>query len=300
MEFAHRQEQSSPFASGWSARPVSHDNFESESGRHGAPHQSAFMSSPVHDPEVLQCRLDLMSHWADEPDHRRETSKKQRTNRPRSAFDRLTGGEQGTSVAMNKAPSQLVLPREMTQALQVAWNQSLPQGQAKEQGGLLVRNRDGSMRWLRAAPGTEKEISLNYDEVSPQQTLLAGAHTHPYGAEEFDFTDVPFSGRDLAELVDAPHRLSIVQSGEALFGAARTREFDALVKSRDEAGRQSLSNEIERFWQTIYDAAEGGTPEKSEAATRATSEWFHLLYYAGKQGTMRRVDTSVNTEAGGR
>jgi len=300
MEFAQRSESSSQSQVFSRSGALSQRPFEPESGMARSVQNDSYSPGPVSDPAVLQCRMDLMAHWADEPERRVVRSKPQRPNVVRSGFDRLTSGERGHSLAMKNAPSEIALPKEMTQAMQVAWNQSLPEGRAKEQGGLLVRNKNGSLKWLRSAAGTAKEISLNYNDVDSEQTILAGGHTHPYDHNEFDFTDVPFSGRDLAEQVRESQRLSIVQSGDAMFGSARTREFEDLVNSRDEAGKAALSREIEHFWDAVYEDTKGSTPEKSEAATRATAEWFHLLYYTGKQGALKRVDTSASSEVGGR
>lgn len=300
MEFEHRLEKSSQSGPFQTYRPMS-----GLTGNHEWRTDQSSQHDPVTaertvDPAALQCRLDLMSHWADEPDHRPARSKAQKANPPRSGFDQLTSGEHGHSISMRKAPSQVVLPQEMTQAMRVAWNQSLPMGDAQEQGGLLVRNQDGSLKWLRSNPGNSREIKLNYRGVNPHQRLLASGHTHPYDKGEHNFTNVPFSGRDLAEHVFENQRLSVVQSGEGMFGSARTKEFDEMVNARDELGQLALSEEIEKFWQSYYDNADGDTPEKAEAATRATSDWYHLLYYTGKQGVLRRVDTSPKPEAGGK
>lgn len=298
MELEHRiakTSQSHPFQS---YQPMSGALGNHEWRGESFLQQTPFTPERTVNPAVLQCRLDLMSHWADEQDRPPARSKAQKSSPPRNGFEQLTSGEHGHSISMRKAPSQVVLPREMTQAMRVAWNQSLPLGEAQEQGGLLVRNQDSSLKWLRSSPGNSREIKLNYSGVNPNQRILASGHTHPYGQGEYNFTNVPFSGRDLAEHVFEKQRFSVVQSGEGMFGSARTKEFDEMVNARDELGQLALSEEIEQFWQSYYDNADGDTPEKAEAATRATSDWYHLLYYTGKQGVLRRVDTSPKQEGG--
>jgi hypothetical protein len=191
---------------------------------------------------------------------------------------------------MRKAPAQIKLPTPLAQGMQIAWNQSLPLGNAQEHGGQLVRNKDGSLKWLPHAPGDADGIVLDYEGTSPHQKLLAGVHTHPYSTEEGNLTHMPFSGTDLGDQVYEQNRLSLVQSGEGLFGSARTREFDALVAQRDEAGREELARDIRRFFHTLYKNGKGNPQERAEAANRATSEHYHLLYYAGKNGILTKVD----------
>lgn len=300
MEFEHRIQETAPSHPFLSSQPMSRTKGNHEWSAEPASQHVPFTPEYTADPTVLQCRQALMSHWADEPERHPVRSKSKRASDSRNGFDQLTSGEHGHSIAMQKAPSEIVLLKEMTQGMQVAWNQSLPLARAQEQGGMLVRNRDGSRKWLRSDPGDANQITLDYDLVDPQQRLLANGHTHPYDKADHNVTDVPFSGRDLAAHVTGQERLSIVQSGAGLFGAARTREFDEMVSALDQRGQEALPKEIERFWQNIYDHFEGTVPQKAEAATRATTDWFHLLYYRGKQGILRRVDTMAKQEAGGK
>lgn len=104
---------------------------------------------------------------------------------------------------------------------------------------------------------------------------------------------MPFSGQDLNVHPIEPQRLSMVQSGTGLFASARTKEFEELVKARGDAARWDISSEIEEHWNTIYGCVPGNMQQKAEAAIRATSAYYHLLYYAGQSGTLRKVDTSI-------
>ena len=80
-----------------------------------------------------------------------------------------------------------------------------------------------------------------------------------------------------------------VRTGQGLFGSARTLEFDALVKARGQAGEEALADEIRDFWKGAFFGQPGDSRERAEAATRVTSERYHLLYYVGKQGILNRV-----------
>lgn len=242
--------------------------------------------------------MELMAHWADGPLHHPTHHTPRKPRARRSGFDQLTSGVHGQSISMKHAPNQLVLPKEMTQGMGVAWNQSLPRGDSQEQGGLLLRNKDGSLKWLPSRPGDSQQITLTYDDVNPHQKLLANGHTHPYAKEEQGFTRVPFSGGDLAAQVFDEEKLSIVQSGDAMFASAKTREFDDLIKERGPTGKWTLAKEIEKFWRSNYRQAEGDLREKAEVATRATADWYHLLYYAGKPGMLQRVGTAAKSDAG--
>lgn len=244
------------------------------------------LPSRTGDPAVLQRRMDLLGHWADASGPHAAGSKKSQSG---SGFELISEGNQGRSVGEMSAPSQLALPREMTQGMQTAWNQSFPIGESREQGGLLVRNRDGSLKWLPGQAGSSSQFSPNYDDASPHQSVVAVGHTHPYSYREHNLTNVPFSGDDLAQHVFEQQRLSIVQSGQGLFGSARTLEFDALVKARGQAGEEALADEIRELWKGAFFSHPGDSRERAEAATRATSERYHLLYYVGKQGILNRV-----------
>ena len=50
---------------------------------------------------------------------------------------------------------------------------------------------------------------------------------------------------------------------------------------------------IEKHWKTIYWCVPGDTRQKAEAATRATSAHYHLLYYAGENGKLKQIDTAA-------
>lgn len=295
MEFAHRPKESSQSDSQTFSPSKITPALEQDAVAEAAAHDTC-RQRPAIDKEVQRCRMELMANWADEPLHDPAPRDLRKSNSRRDGFDALTSGVHGQSISMQQAPSQIVLPKEMTEGMRVAWNKSLPMGSSQEQGGLLLRNRDGSLKWLASKPGDSQQITLNYDDVNPNQMLLANGHTHPYSKEELGHTRVPFSGGDLAAQVFDEEKLSIVQSGDAMFASAKTREFDALIKGRGPGGRWALSKEIEKFWRNNYREAAGDLREKAEVATRATADWYHLLYYSGKQGALQRVNTTAKND----
>ena len=156
-----------------------------------------------------------------------------------------------------------------------------------------MQNADGSLQWLAGKEGDSGHFLPNFADAKPAQTVLATGHTHPYAASEGGYTDVPFSGDDLKVHPVEGQRASIVQSGNGQFASVRSKEFEELVQARGNAARYAISSEIEEHWNTIFDCVKGNTRERSEAATRATSAHFHLLYYAGKNGRLSKVDTST-------
>ncbi|MBW1880819.1 MAG: hypothetical protein JRJ84_20890 [Deltaproteobacteria bacterium] len=207
--------------------------------------------------------------------------------RARWAFDQVAAG----NASVQSPDDVLVLPPELVQGVQAAWDASLPAGRAQEQGGIFVRNSDGSYEWERGAPGSAGAFTPNHADVADDETLVGVGHTHPYAAHEGGHTDVSFSGGDIGAMATDPDNLQVVQSGESRFLVSRTAEFDALLAGLDDAGRLVLRREIEDFWDRQYTGAPGTLPEAAEIATRATCERYHLLYYRGRGSALDRVET---------
>lgn len=258
-------------------------------------------------PEVDEQRTNVVSHWVDGPSlvAERAADRKSpaaRHTRPQpfiqpfmrdDSFERLTLGDHGEYVSESNAPAALTLPAELTLGMNQAWDKSLPRGRAQEQGGVMVQNQDGTLKWLAGKPGDSKHFLPNFADVKREQTVLSTGHTHPYSQREGGHNRVPFSGQDLNVHPVEDQRLSMVQSGKGLFASARTKEFEELVKSRGAAERLNISAEIEEHWNTIYACVPGEIRQRAEAATRATSAHYHLLYYAGQGGTLTKVDTAI-------
>ena len=209
--------------------------------------------------------------------------------RGRLAFDEAAAG---TDSVCSPA-DQLVLPAVLVDGMQGAWDDSFDNnGDAQEQGGLIVRNPDGSYEFKRGAGGNQGTFPPNYGDLDPDETLVGIGHTHPYSEDEGGYTGVTFSGGDLGAFAVDGDRLQVVQSGDVTLVVTVTQEFDAILASLDQAGKQALNAEMNTFWDTEYAAASGDLKQSAEIATRKTCDKYHLLYYKGSGDTVNRVDTS--------
>ncbi|MBW1881589.1 MAG: hypothetical protein JRJ84_24795 [Deltaproteobacteria bacterium] len=81
--------------------------------------------------------------------------------RARWAFDQVAAG----NASVQSPDDVLVLPPELVQGVQAAWDDSLPAGRAQEQGGILVRTSDGSYEWEPGAAGSAGAFTPNYGNV---------------------------------------------------------------------------------------------------------------------------------------
>jgi hypothetical protein len=189
-------------------------------------------------------------------------------------------------------PDSMKLPEELTTGLKGAWADSFPGGKSQEQGGILVRNKDGSYEYKRGPSGTSGTFTTNYGDKGADQTLIGGSHTHPYDKSEGGYTGVSFSGADIAGMVYWQDKLHVVQAGDVQFVLVRTEEFQAQVDALDDKGKEALYYEISDHWDKGFAAAKGKLPERAETATKATCAKYKLSYYRGKEGTVSKVDTS--------
>lgn len=252
-----------------------------------APTQAA---TPVLQPTAEKA-APVVSHWAEQgPKAEEDAKKKPPVNDP--GFEQIIG----QNLQEGKAPDQITLPKALTDGMQAGWDKSLPLGQAREQGGNLVRNKDGSFAYRHGKSVSGDFFSPDYSDVGKDQSLVGVGHTHPYSQDEGGFTDVSFSGGDLSSIVYETQPLNIVQSGETLFIVARTVEFEKLLEGKDREEKKKLAAQIEAVWDKVYQGTKGKIPERAEAATRATCHAFHLVYYRGKGSTLARVDTSESTK----
>jgi LysM repeat protein len=206
----------------------------------------------------------------------------------RAAFEQVTSDD----MAKSDAPDELILPPALVEGMQTAWDGSLPGGHSKEQGGILVRNADGSYEWKAGTESTAGTFTPNFGDKEADEDLLATGHSHPYDATESGHEDVSFSGGDLANLVVQPVRLKAVQSGAGTFVVTKTEEFDVMVDALDTAGRETLQQDMKDLWNTTFRATSGSFQERVEAAVEAVCETYHLIYYSGGGNTVQRVDGS--------
>lgn len=210
---------------------------------------------------------------------------------PDAAFKTLTGQEKET-VSEADAPKNVKLPKELVQGMQKAWDGSLPGGKSQEQGGFLVKNKDDKYEWRAGAAGDSGSFSPNYSDIKAGEKEVALGHTHPYDKSEGGYTNVPFSGQDLARQVYVNDPLSVVQSDKGMFGSARTKEFEKMLEGLDDKGKKKLFDEMKKGWDDTYKKSKGQLPDRADAATKAIAHKYHLLYYKGTGDTMNLVDTA--------
>ena len=205
-------------------------------------------------------------------------------------FDRASGDK---SLKLEDTPGSMQLPDELTAGMKGAWADSFPGGKSQEQGGVLLRNKDGSYEFKRGAAGTSGMFPHSgYAEPGKDQTLIGSGHTHPYDKSEGGHTDVSFSGADIANLIYRQDKMRVVQSGDTQFVLLRTDEFAAQLQSLDDKGKEKLHKEIKDHWNQAFQSAKGKLPDRSEAATKSTCAKYKLAYYRGKEGSVSKVDTT--------
>jgi hypothetical protein len=192
------------------------------------------------------------------------------------------------------APTELTLPAELETGLKKAWDKSLPGKKSLEQGGILVLT-SGGYKWKPGKPGTSGTFRPNYGDVKKGESLTVVAHTHPYSKKEGGHTNVSFSGGDLASFVTDPDPIQVVRSGEGIFVAARTQEFNALLTGLSSAKKRKLRDEIEKFYDGVLASASGKLPERSDTAAQATCLRYHLVYYKGTAGgTLKQPEAMIS------
>jgi hypothetical protein len=237
--------------------------------------------------------VDARSTSVAKPDHGGKPSET-RGSSPELAAARTTGDSTFDDVVarapkMADAPSEITLPRRLVEGMQGAWDDSLPDGRSQEQAGILVRDKEGRLEWRRATAGLSGSAVINYGDLHDGEALIAAGHTHPYDEDEGGHTDVAFSGADLARLVWVPERVHVVQAGNTLFMVVKTAEFDEMLVGADASKRDELRAEIAACWDGAFRAARGRLPARAEAAVKITCRKYHLAYYRGTGGKVRKA-----------
>lgn len=192
-----------------------------------------------------------------------------------------------TNPPQSKAPASLSFPPEFIKGAQSAWDASMPKGKSQEQGGLLVRNPDGSYEWKAGTPGHSGSWRPNYGDVGSKQELIALLHTHPYDATEGGYTKVPFSGTDMALQVFQREHITVVQSGTGMFAAVASKELLDRVNKLSSADRNALFYEIKTYYDKELNKAFSsgkGFVDAVNTAVTATAKKYQFILYAGTAG----------------
>lgn len=187
------------------------------------------------------------------------------------------------------APIEITLPKELVEGMAECWQKSFPKGKSQEQGGILVRKKDGSYKWKAGKPGSSGAFTPNHGDADKDETLIAVGHTHPYDKSEESYTNMSFSGVDLAVMAVEKHSLEIVRSGEALFVVTRTEEFNKKVAGLDANGKKNLLYEIYQNHLALFNMHQGELPDRVHATAKAICDKYDLLYYKGKDDKVMKV-----------
>jgi hypothetical protein len=187
-------------------------------------------------------------------------------------------------VSVKNAPEHIGVPRVIQEGAEVAWSKSLPGTKSQEQGGIIVEDSSGGYGYRAGKSGTSGTFSPNYGDVKKGEKLLGTLHTHPYSKKEGGFTDVTFSGGDLADMANQRDKIALVRSGDGWFAVATSKEFEARVAKAK--SKQDLYNEIDKRWTALFNAAPGNSKESAAVATPKVCLEFDLLYYVGSDGSL--------------
>jgi WXG100 family type VII secretion target len=199
----------------------------------------------------------------------------------------------GGATSQKNAPAQIALPSALNNGMQSAWKDSFPGGHEQEQGGILVQTKTGDLKWIRGKAGTAGTWPPNYGDIGDNQFIGLG-HTHPYDSGH---TDVAFSDVDLSFLFKADpsakqaEKMMMVQSGEGQFVVARTDEFNKMIAGKSQTDVDTLIAEMKKTYADARKAkkdAGGNFTEQIDAAVKAVSDKYQLVYYKGKSGALHK------------
>jgi WXG100 family type VII secretion target len=190
------------------------------------------------------------------------------------------------------APSSISIPDSLNEGAKGTWKDSFPAGHEQEQGGILIRTKDGEYKFIRGDPGTGGTWDPNFGDIGDNE-LVGTVHTHPY--DEGD-TDVPFSKADISFFFDSNlkaknmEEMMMVQSGDGQFMLARTAEFNKMVEGKSAAEISKLTSGMESTYDNAVAAGEKkglSFAARHDAAVKAVADKYSLLYYKGKDGNLK-------------
>jgi WXG100 family type VII secretion target len=188
------------------------------------------------------------------------------------------------------APSKITLPKTLDDGMQSAWKDSFPGGHEQEQGGVLFKANDGTLKWVRGPGDNGGSWTPNWGDVKGD--LLGTGHTHPYDSGH---VNVPFSDGDIEGFFQSDlkgstmEKMMTVQSGDGQFVLARTDEFNKLVSGKSDAEIATLKTDMAKTYNdavTASKASGAAFPDRYDAAVKAVAQKYHLLYYKGKNGSL--------------
>lgn len=148
----------------------------------------------------------------------------------------------------------------------------IDKGKVTEWGGTLVLNEEGNLELAHVAAGDADGISLSHD--APSGALFVGAfHTHPY---EDGQTGISFSGADMAVAINHANTLTLVQSGEWVYGLLRTE------KTPDQVSWFQLSDEMDELYASYLEDPDISSMEAILMANLDMCVRYGLAFYYGE------------------
>ncbi len=182
------------------------------------------------------------------------------------------------------APKCVNIPDDVNKKMGEQWGKSFPGGKSQEQGGTLVRDKDGNLKVVNTDTASSTGGTFSADEKVPADTKMVGVfHTHPYDKSEGGMTNVSFSGGDIANVINNSNRdMGIVQSGDGQFLIMKTAETPASV-DYDKLNQDQNDR--------VAELQKGGKSfdEASRIAAKETAQKYKMAYYEGKDGVLNRV-----------
>jgi len=111
-------------------------------------------------------------------------------------------------------PEEITLPDNLWHQMDELWQRSIAhiaEGRVNEWGGVLVLGEQDDLTLVNAVEGTAFHLRVR----RPRLGFFVGTfHTHP---RTDGLTGIPFSATDIADMINAGERLSVVQSGLEVF-----------------------------------------------------------------------------------
>jgi hypothetical protein len=159
-----------------------------------------------------------------------------------------------------------------TAEFQKAWKDSFNKdGTVTEQGGSIIKKKDGTVEVRRAAAGASGSIPLsNYPKPGPGETLVGTFHTHPYSKAEGGYTGVSFSGSDIRNfLKEDQGNTKYIMAGDKVFEL--TKDDPALAAKAD-------PDAVKKTWDDTYAASKDPLPTAADNATKAAIKGTGLGY----------------------
>ena len=164
---------------------------------------------------------------------------------------------------------------EVTAEMNGLWEKSvlnIKGGEVREQTATLVLDSNRSLRMDNVVEGGPSSVIPDRD-VGADKTLVGTFHTHPYPDGT---TGMAFSGADIAYAINKGDTMTLVQSGQDVFGLVCTEKTPATVSRADlEAEFDALFDEY-----VIEDAM--SDQEAALVTNLDLCKRYGLAFYLGK------------------